>query len=50
MPFKYPNSDKEYRKLSKSPRSTGPVNTFVKTDRNANVKWGVRHFVGKKYA
>ncbi|CAH2269100.1 uncharacterized protein LOC120626033 [Pararge aegeria] len=26
----------------------GPVHTFVKTDKNANYKWGVRHHVGKK--
>lgn len=30
-------------------RTTGPVFTVVKTDRNANFKWGVRHYVGKKY-
>ncbi|XP_068630276.1 uncharacterized protein [Battus philenor] len=29
---------------------TGPVHTFVKTDKNANYKWGVRHHVGNKYA
>ncbi|XP_075971085.1 uncharacterized protein LOC142973324 [Anticarsia gemmatalis] len=29
---------------------TGPVHTFVKTDKNANYKWGVRHHVGDKYA
>ncbi|XP_045493133.1 uncharacterized protein LOC123692432 [Colias croceus] len=28
---------------------TGPVHTFVKTDKNANYKWGVRHHVGNKY-
>lgn len=28
---------------------TGPVHTFVKTDKNANYKWGVRHHVGPKY-
>nr|CAH7726727.1 unnamed protein product [Callosobruchus chinensis] len=28
----------------------GPVHTFVKTDRNANFKWGVRHVVGQRYA
>lgn len=30
--------------------STGPVHTFVKTDKHANFKWGVRHHVGHKYA
>ncbi|KAI5645221.1 hypothetical protein NE865_02769 [Phthorimaea operculella] len=29
---------------------TGPVHTFVKTDKNANYKWGVRHHVGNKFA
>ncbi|XP_014362993.2 uncharacterized protein LOC106714454 [Papilio machaon] len=29
---------------------TGSVHTFVKTDKNANYKWGVRHHVGNKYA
>ncbi|XP_050684526.1 uncharacterized protein LOC126979322 [Leptidea sinapis] len=29
---------------------TGPVHTYVKTDKNANYKWGVRHHVGKKFA
>lgn len=26
----------------------GPVHTFVKTDKNANYKWGVRHHVANK--
>uniref|UniRef100_A0A182JG86 Uncharacterized protein n=1 Tax=Anopheles atroparvus TaxID=41427 RepID=A0A182JG86_ANOAO len=30
--------------------TSGPVHTYIKTDKNANFKWGVRHFVGKKYA
>lgn len=30
-------------------RTTGPVFTIVKTDSLANVKWGVRHYVGRKY-
>ncbi|CRK96109.1 CLUMA_CG009544, isoform A [Clunio marinus] len=50
LPFKTFNHDNEYLRLMKSARSTGPVHTYVKTDKNANVKWGVRHFVGKKYA
>lgn len=29
---------------------TGPVHTFVKTDKHANFKWGVRHHVGHQYA
>ncbi|RVE47065.1 hypothetical protein evm_008249 [Chilo suppressalis] len=29
---------------------TGPVHTFVKTDKNANYKWGVRHHVGNQFA
>lgn len=29
---------------------TGPVFTFVKTDKNANFKWGVRHHAGNHYA
>ncbi|XP_068203972.1 uncharacterized protein [Palaemon carinicauda] len=28
----------------------GPVYTFVKTDYNANFKWGVRHRAGSQYA
>merc|ERR1711997_131075 len=28
----------------------GPVYTFVKTDYDANFKWGVRHVAGQKYA
>jgi hypothetical protein len=30
-------------------RTTGPINSFVKTDKHANFKWGVQHFVGRKY-
>lgn len=30
-------------------RVTGPVFTIIKTDKNSNFKWGVRHYVGKKY-
>jgi len=29
--------------------SVGPVYTFVKTDKHANFKWGVRHRVGQEY-
>lgn len=50
LPFKSINADDEFLKFSKSARSTGPVHTYVKTDKKAHVKWGVRHFVGKKYA
>uniref|UniRef100_A0A182F9S6 Uncharacterized protein n=1 Tax=Anopheles albimanus TaxID=7167 RepID=A0A182F9S6_ANOAL len=31
-------------------RTTGPVHTYIKTDKNGHFKWGVRHFVGSKYA
>ncbi|CAH0727944.1 unnamed protein product, partial [Brenthis ino] len=42
----------EYEDHDSKPTSgvTGPVHTFVKTDKNANYKWGVRHHVGNKYA
>ncbi|KAK4873719.1 hypothetical protein RN001_013079 [Aquatica leii] len=29
---------------------TGPVHTYVKTDKHANFKWGVRHHVGHHYS
>lgn len=29
---------------------TGPVHTFVKTDKHAHFKWGVRHHVGHEYS
>ncbi|KAG8278595.1 hypothetical protein J6590_016857 [Homalodisca vitripennis] len=29
---------------------TGPVHTYVKTDKHAHFKWGVRHHVGHEYA
>ncbi|CAG5058648.1 unnamed protein product [Parnassius apollo] len=41
------NHDYDHRATS---GVTGPVHTFVKTDKNANYKWGVRHHVGNKYA
>lgn len=28
---------------------TGPVHTYIKTDKHANFKWGVRHYAGKRY-
>lgn len=28
---------------------SGPVHTYIKTDKNANFKWGVRHFAGRRY-
>ena len=34
----------------KSKGKVGPVYTFVKTDYDANFKWGVRHVAGQKYA
>lgn len=38
------------RSVSGTSRTTGPVFTLVKTDPRANFRWGVRHFVGRKYA
>ncbi|XP_066137759.1 uncharacterized protein [Euwallacea fornicatus] len=29
---------------------TGPIFSFVKTDKNANFKWGVRHHLGRHNA
>lgn len=40
----------QMRKPSSTSRTTGPVFTLVKTDPRANFRWGVRHFVGRKYA
>ena len=37
-------------KTYKGKGKVGPVYTFVKTDYDANFKWGVRHVAGKKYA
>lgn len=34
---------------SDTSRTTGPVFTVIKTDPKANIKWGVRHYVGRKY-
>lgn len=50
LPFKSINDDNEFLRFSKSAKSTGPVHTYVKTDKKAHYKWGVRHFVGSKYA
>lgn len=50
LPFKKMNRDKELMVETQAERSTGPVYTYVKTDKNANFKWGVRHFVGSKYS
>ncbi|XP_069697395.1 uncharacterized protein DKFZp434B061-like isoform X2 [Periplaneta americana] len=44
-------SDKFHESLSSSGKGTsGPTYTFVKTDYDGNVKWGVRHSVGSQYA
>lgn len=50
LPFKRANGDQEFLRMANSAKSTGPVHTYIKTDKNANFKWGVRHFVGKKYS
>lgn len=49
-PQTYHNSNKHQNYKSGTSRTTGPVFTIVKTDPRANFRWGVRHFVGKKYA
>uniref|UniRef100_A0A182MG74 Attacin C-terminal domain-containing protein n=1 Tax=Anopheles culicifacies TaxID=139723 RepID=A0A182MG74_9DIPT len=38
------------RKMGTVRGTSGPIHTYIKTDKNANFKWGVRHFVGAKYA
>lgn len=50
LPYKGISGDDELVRKSNSAKSTGPVHTYVKTDKNANFKWGVRHYVGNKYA
>jgi hypothetical protein len=46
-----PSSGSSYAPKSyKQKGKVGPVYTFVKTDYDANFKWGVRHDAGKKYA
>lgn len=25
--------------------TNGPIYTYIKTDENANIKWGVRHYI-----
>ncbi|XP_058456908.1 uncharacterized protein LOC131434260 [Malaya genurostris] len=44
-------SDEEWASKSsrKPPGVSGPAHTYIKTDKNANFKWGVRHFAGKQY-
>ncbi|CAO1308681.1 unnamed protein product [Diamesa hyperborea] len=49
LPFKNIGNDDEFQRLTKSAGSTGPIHTYIKTDKDANFKWGVRHYVGKKY-
>lgn len=36
----------EYLERGDHEGSAGPVHTFVKTDKHAHFKWGVRHHVG----
>ncbi|KAK9878774.1 hypothetical protein WA026_023754 [Henosepilachna vigintioctopunctata] len=43
------NFDPRYKR-EHSDGITGPVHTYVKTDKHANFKWGVRHHVGHQYA
>uniref|UniRef100_A0A182WCH9 Attacin C-terminal domain-containing protein n=1 Tax=Anopheles minimus TaxID=112268 RepID=A0A182WCH9_9DIPT len=38
------------RKMATVRGTSGPIHTYIKTDKNANFKWGVRHFVGAKNA
>ncbi|XP_053663903.1 uncharacterized protein LOC128713066 [Anopheles marshallii] len=45
-----PNVAGSERKMSAVHGTSGPIHTYIKTDKNANFKWGVRHFVGAKYA
>lgn len=37
------------RKKRYSNKYIGPVYTYVKTDKHARYKWGVKHKVGKHY-
>lgn len=43
----YDSSSSDARKLLTG--VSGPVHTYIKTDKNANFKWGVRHFAGRRY-
>lgn len=43
------NAGYEAPEVSDVAKTTGPVFTIVKTDQNANFKWGVRHYVGRRY-
>lgn len=36
-------------RVKRSKHYIGPVYTYVKTDKHANFKWGVKHKVGKKH-
>ncbi|XP_052893763.1 uncharacterized protein LOC128301362 [Anopheles moucheti] len=45
-----PNVAGSGRKMTAVHGTSGPIHTYIKTDKNANFKWGVRHFVGAKYA
>lgn len=37
------------RRRRYSDKYIGPVYTYVKTDKHAHYKWGVKHKVGKHY-
>lgn len=40
---------RQKRYAKKRKHYTGPVYTYVKTDKLAHYKWGVKHKVGKQY-
>lgn len=49
--FRIGKPEKEYLKVAgNTHKTTGPVHTYVRTDKKGNAKWGVRHFVGNKYS
>lgn len=52
QPYKSLNGQDELDHIQgrKVAGSVGPVHTYVKTDKQANFKWGVRNYVGRKYA
>lgn len=49
LSFYYCIVSEDWRSKNSKSRVTGPVFTIIKTDKNSNFKWGVRHYVGKKY-
>ena len=44
-----PASGSSYQPKTYKKGKVGPVYTFVKTDYDANFKWGVRHVAGKQH-